>query len=221
MELTYRLIRDDILQFAKLMRERVAPSAPGLQGRKRAAALFTVCLAVMLLTLAVLASGIIDEHTFHTLWVAGIAYCGGICSMYLCAKFSQRRYIANLLTDDSTLVSELRVTLDGDGVACFDAAKTTRYSWRAFSDVTEQAGLIVLWRDRGQGLVVPARVLVNDDVAAGLRHARPRADRTGRRGGMPLSARSAGVTAGLSTAPSFAATPFRSCVAVVSDRGSV
>ena len=125
------------------MRERVAPSAPGLQGRKRVAALFTVCLAVMLLTLAVLASGIIDEHTFHTLWVAGIAYCGGICSMYLCAKFSQRRYIANLLTDDSTLLSELRVTLDGDGVACFDAAKTTRYSWRAFSDVTEQADRVV------------------------------------------------------------------------------
>jgi hypothetical protein len=84
--------------------------------------------------------------------------------MYLCAKFSQRRYFANLLTDDSTLLSESRVTLDGDGVACFDAAKTTRYSWRAFSDVTEQAGLIVLWRDRGQGLVVPARVLANDDA---------------------------------------------------------
>ena len=164
MELTYRLTRDDILRFAKLMRERVAPLAISLQGRKRVAALFTVWLAVVLLTLAVLASGIIDEHTFHTFWVASIAYCGGICSMYLCGKFSQRRYFANLLTDDSTLLGESRVTLDGDGVACFDAAKTTRYSWHAFSDVTEQAGLIVLWRDRGQGLVVPARVLANDDA---------------------------------------------------------
>jgi hypothetical protein len=37
MELTYRLTRDDILQFAKLIRERVALSAAGLQGRRRAA----------------------------------------------------------------------------------------------------------------------------------------------------------------------------------------
>ena len=54
------------------------------------------------------------------------------------------------------------MTLDSDGVVCFDAAKTTRYAWRAFSDVTEQAGLIVLWRDRGQGLVVPARALADE-----------------------------------------------------------
>ena len=161
MELTYRLTRDDILQLAKLMRERVAPSATGLQGRKRVAALFMVCLAVVLLTLAVLASGVIDEHAAV---VAGIAYFGGLCYMYLWALFLQRRYLANLLTDDSSFLSESRVTLDGDGVVCFDATKTTRYSWRAFSDVTEQAGLIVLWRDRGQGLIVPARVLANDDA---------------------------------------------------------
>ena len=142
----------------------MAPLATGLQGRKRAAALFTVCLALVLLTLAVLESGVIDEHTFWIAWVASIAYFGGLCSMYLCAKFSQRRYFANLLTDDSSLLSESRVTLDGDGVVCLDANKTTRYSWRAFSDVTEQAGLIVLWRDRGQGLVVPARVLANDEA---------------------------------------------------------
>ena len=161
MELTYRLTRDDHLQCCKLIRERVAPLATGLQSRKRAAALFTAWLALVLLMLAVLASGVIDEHTF---WVAGIAYFGGLCSMYLWALFLQRRYLANLLTDDSSFLSESRVTLDGDGVVCFDATKTTRYSWRTFSDVTEQAGLIVLWRDRGQGLIVPARVLANDDA---------------------------------------------------------
>ena len=159
MQLTYRLTSDDILQFAKLIRERVALSAAGLQGRKRTA-VFTGYLAVVLLTLAVLASGIID----HIFWIAGIAYFGEFCSMYLFAKLLQRRYFANLLTDDSSFLSESRVTLDADGVVCFEANKTTRYSWRAFSDVTEQAGLIVLWRDRGQGLAVPARVLANDDA---------------------------------------------------------
>jgi len=181
MELTYRLTRDDILQFAKLIRERVALSAAGLQGGKRAA-VFTVYLAVVLLTLAVLASGIID----HTFWIAGIAYFGGFCSMYLFAKFLQRRYFANLLTDDSSFLSESRVTLDRDGVVCFDANKTT--SWRAFSDVTEQAGLIVLWRDRGRGLAVPARVLANDDARRDFVTFVRGADRTRRRGVMPLSA---------------------------------
>jgi hypothetical protein len=164
MELTYRLTRDDHLQCCKLIWKRVAPLAIGLQGWKRAAALFTVWLAVVLLTYAVLANGVIDEHTFWVAAVAGIAYYAGLCSMYLCGKLSQRRYFANLLTDDSSFLSESRVTLDGDGVVCFSATTTTRYSWYAFRDVTEQAGLIVLWRDRGQGLIVPARVLANDDA---------------------------------------------------------
>jgi hypothetical protein len=34
MELTCRLTHDDILQFAKLMRERVAPSAPRSAGQE-------------------------------------------------------------------------------------------------------------------------------------------------------------------------------------------
>jgi YcxB-like protein len=159
MELTYRLTRDDHLQFLKLIRQRVTPT--GLQGRRKVAILFFVWLGAVLLTLAVLVSGVIDDRTF---WVATIAYFGGLWSMYLCALFSQRRYLANLLTDDSTFLSESRVTLDGDGVVSLNATKTTRYSWRAFSEVTEQAGLIVLWRDRGQGLIVPARVLANDDT---------------------------------------------------------
>jgi hypothetical protein len=161
MELTYRLTRNDHLQCCKLIRQRVAPLATDLRGWKRAAALVTPWLALVLLMLAVLASGVIDEHAAV---VAGIAYVGGACSVCLYSLFLQRRYLANLLTDDSSFLSESRVMLDGDGVVCFDATKTTRYSWRAFSDVTEQAGLIVLWRDRGQGLIVPARVLANDDA---------------------------------------------------------
>jgi len=155
MELTYRLTRDDHLQCCKLIRERVAPLATVLQRRKRVAALLTAWLVLMLLTLAVLASGVIDEHTVV---VAVIAYFAG----RLWTSFLQRRYLTNLLTDDGSFLSESRVALDGDGVVCFDANKTTRYSWRAFSDVTEQAGLIVLWWDRGQGLVVPARALADE-----------------------------------------------------------
>jgi hypothetical protein len=161
MELTYRLTRDDHMRCCKLIRERAASQATGPQGWKRIAALVAAWLALVLLILAVLASGIIDEHVAV---VAGIAYVAGACSVCLYSWFFQRRYLANLLTDDSPFLSESRVTLDGDGVTDASATRTARYSWRAFSDVTEQAGLIVLWRGRGDGMIVPARVLASDDA---------------------------------------------------------
>ena len=163
MELTYRLTRDDHMRCCKLIRERAGSQATGPQGWKRIAALVAAWLALVLLILAVLASGVIDEHVAV---VAGIAYVAGVCSVCLYSWFLQRRYFANLLTDDSSFLSESHVTLDGDGVtdANSDATRTVRYSWRAFSDVTEQAGLIVLWRGRGNGMIVPARVLASDDA---------------------------------------------------------
>jgi hypothetical protein len=160
MELIYRLTPDDHKQCCKLIRERVASQAH-LQGWKRIAALVVAWLALVLLMLAVLASGIIDEHMAV---VAGIAYVAGAFSVCLYSLFLQRRYFANLLTEDSTFLSESRVTLDGDGVTDASTARIVRYSWRAFSDVTDQAGLIVLWRGRGDGMIVPARVLASDDA---------------------------------------------------------
>jgi hypothetical protein len=161
MELTYRLTRDDHMECCKLIRERVASQAASPWGWKRIAALVAAWLALVLLMLVVLAGGVIDEHAAV---VAGIAYVAGACSVCLYSWFLQRRYFANLLTDDSPFLSESRVTLDGDGVTDASATRTARYSWRAFSDVTEQAGLIVLWRGRSNGMIVPARVLASDDA---------------------------------------------------------
>jgi hypothetical protein len=161
MELTYRLTRDDHMRCCKLIRKRVASQAARPQGWKRIAALIVAWLALVLLILAEMSSGVIDEHAAV---VAGIAYVAGALSVCLYSLFLQHRYFANLLTDDSTFLSESRVTLDGDGVTDASAARTVRYSWSAFSDVTEQAGLIVLWRGRGDGMIVPVRVLASDDA---------------------------------------------------------
>src|SRR5262249_25305436 len=45
-----------------------------------------------------------------------------------------------------------------------DQTKLTKYSWRAFSDVSEHDNFIILWFDRAQGVLVPARALANNDV---------------------------------------------------------
>ena len=158
MELTYRLTRDDHVRCCKLIRERVRSQVASPWGWKRIAVFVAAWLALVLLMLGALA---IDEHAAV---VAGIAYVAGACSVCLYSWFLQRRYFANLLTDDSPFLSESRVTLDGDGVTDASATRTARYSWCAFSDVTEQTGLIVLWRGRGDGMIVPARVLASDDA---------------------------------------------------------
>lgn len=56
---------------------------------------------------------------------------------------------------------DTRLTVDDDGIVGSDSVSTSRYSWRAFSDVTEQAGLILLWMDRGACVIVPTRALAD------------------------------------------------------------
>jgi hypothetical protein len=42
--------------------------------------------------------------------------------------------------------------------------KMTKYSWRAFSDVSEHNDFILLWFDRGQCLAIPDRALANQET---------------------------------------------------------
>jgi hypothetical protein len=156
MELTYRLTRDDHQQCCKLAQHRVLSPLAGLAMRM----LPMVWLGLVLLLLAVL--GVLDQRTAA---VASLGYVGGVGGVRLCGRFWQHHYWVRWLPDGSSSLSELRLTMDGEGIVCSDAAKSTRYSWHAFSDVTERAGFILLWFDRGgECLAIPARVLANDDA---------------------------------------------------------
>ena len=89
------------------------------------------------------------------------AYVWGLASVEI-VRWIARRRLATWQPDDSTF-RDTRLTVDGDGVVGSDSVSTSRYSWPAFSDVTEQAGLILLWMDRGaKCLIVPARALAHD-----------------------------------------------------------
>jgi hypothetical protein len=106
-------------------------------------------------------SGVIDNRAVVAAW---LAYVWGVWSMQLCGWFWRRQYWANSLPDDSSMLGELRLKADGDGVECSDQSKSTKYSWRAFSDISEHADGIVLWFDRAQGVVVPARALAGEET---------------------------------------------------------
>jgi hypothetical protein len=156
MELTYRLTRDDHQQCCKLAQQRVLSPLTSAAVRL----LPTTLLGPVLLLLAVLHA--LDKRTAA---VASLGYVGGVASVRLCGRFWQRQYWAKWLPDGSRALSELRMTMDGDGLIYADAARTTRYAWRAFSDISKRAGYILLWFDSGgECVIVPARVLPNDDA---------------------------------------------------------
>jgi hypothetical protein len=154
MELTYRLTREDHRQCCRLAQQRVLSPLAG--GAMRLMPM--VWLGLVLLLLAVLHA--VDERTAA---VASLGYVGGVGSVRLCGWFWQSHYWTRWLPDGSSSLSELRLTMDEDGIVCSNAAKSTQYSWLAFSDVTERAGFILLWFDRGGECVpVPARALASD-----------------------------------------------------------
>jgi hypothetical protein len=163
MELIYRLTRDDHMRCCALAQERIFPPGPlGLGWRDAARLLPLAGLAVVLLALAALSRGVLDERTAA---VASLGYLAALASVRLWGRFWQRQYWARWLPDGSRALSELHLTMDGDGVVCSDADGTTRYAWRAFCDVSERAGFILLWFDRGgECIVVPGRVLASDDA---------------------------------------------------------
>ncbi len=165
MELTYRLTRDEFVQCCKLGQKRAASLARGPQGWTRVARLFAVWVALVLLVLAVLNSGVVDERAAA---IACIAYIAGLCSVCLFSLFWRRRYWANLMPDDSSFLSERRLTVEDGGVTSAKDAVTTRYSWHAFRDVTDEAGLILLWIDRSSCVIVPRRALANEAAQRGF-----------------------------------------------------
>jgi hypothetical protein len=104
---------------------------------------------------------VIDERAFVA---ACLAYVWGLFSMLLCGWFWQRQIWTNWLADDSIYLNEVRLKLASDGIECSDQTKLTKYSWRAFSDISEYDNFVVLWFDRTQGILVPARTLANQET---------------------------------------------------------
>ena len=163
MDLTYHLTREDHWQCLKLARARVAKRAKGPLSWKGAtvlsalsSSLFTVIALDQLFR-----NHVVDAIAFVA---ACLAYLWGLSSMLLCGWFWQRQYWTNWFQDDSVSLGELHLKVDGDGIECKTPNLVTKYSWRAFCDISENDDLVVLWLDRGQGLVVSTRAFANQQT---------------------------------------------------------
>ena len=162
MELTYRLTFDDWRKFNKLARARVISQASAW---KQVAGALPVALILPTVAALVLLreSGLIDRRAAGAV---SVAYVWGIAS-WVIANWLAGRQLRAIWPKGGWLLSEQRLTVDGDGVTSEAIRKgctsSTRYSWRAFSDLSEQAGLILLWLgDGADSLVVPARALADE-----------------------------------------------------------
>src|SRR5215470_19083405 len=72
--------------------------------------------------------------------------------------------MAHWAADDSIWLTEFRLKVDGDSLEVSDQTKLTKYSWRAFNDISEHQDLIVLWLDRALGLLVHTRAFANQET---------------------------------------------------------
>jgi len=118
-----------------------------------------------LLTILVLAyfvfSEFIDDVGF---FAALLTYVWGVLSMRLCGLYWQRLYWQNWLPDGSPSLGEVRLKLGSDGIEASDASKVGKYSWQAFSEISQSGNLVILWFDRGQGILVPERAFANEEM---------------------------------------------------------
>jgi len=117
-----------------------------------------------LATLMVLtASGLVDRRAFGP---AFIAYVWGIASWGI-ADWNARRQLRALWPESGGMLGERRLTVDDDGITSEavtgDSGITTgQYSWRVIRDVTEQAGLTLLWLSGPEAVIVPARAWADE-----------------------------------------------------------
>jgi hypothetical protein len=163
MELAFRLTREDQQHFARLAVARVR------QHMRRAARWYSKPLiltsAATLIGLVPLAYLLFAELISPLAYFAALfAYCWGALCVCFCARLAQRSYMRSWLPDNSPSLSEVRLKLVGDGIEAADPIRTGKYVWQAFSEVAENSGLVILWFDRAQALLVPERAFANAEL---------------------------------------------------------
>lgn len=154
MEVAYRMSRDDYRRCQRLARSRKT-------FRDLTKIAYLPWLASTIFVLLVLAfcvgRGSIDERAFM---VALLAYMWGIYTVEIGGWILRRRYWDVLMADGSVWLDDVRLKVDGDGLE----GQTTKYSWRAFSDVSEHADFILLWFGPARYFPVPLRAFTSQKL---------------------------------------------------------
>jgi YcxB-like protein len=162
MELTYRLSREEQLNYVRLAAARVMALARNDAGWTSSLVLTFAFTGLGILGLVWLHSARLISNLEYL--VALGAAIWGVLVVCGCAAARQRVYRRVFWSDDSPALGEARLKLRTDGIEVSDRARTSTYPWQAFSEISQNGDLIVLWFDRGEGVRVPARAFANEEM---------------------------------------------------------
>jgi hypothetical protein len=163
MELTYRLTREDQQRAATLTAARVmrrARQVTSWLSRPGVLTLVAALLGVLPIGYLLVAKLISPLGYF----VAIFAYLWGVVCMALCGRLSRRLFFKNWLPDNSPALSEVRLKLASDGIETSDQFRTSKFLWSAFSEVSEDGDLVLVWFDRVHAVIVPTRAFSSTEM---------------------------------------------------------
>lgn len=160
MEFTYRLTRQDLIQYAQLAVARSREHA-GWRGSTVVIGLAYGVASLTALYLAHLAFGPLNDGGWI---VAAVAFITGVLSVLLCSLHFQRLIQRNFWSDDSPSLSEVRLNFDSDGIQATGAAMTTKYTWQGIKELAEAGNLLVMWIDRAQGIIIPKEAFASQEA---------------------------------------------------------
>jgi hypothetical protein len=164
MDVTFRLIQDDLANYRYVVRDHMAKvpdsgfwSKPWVRATAVLVATF-VCLQVF--------DRLIVQFTGHPAsyvelaigFVAGGAFV--LCLLWV-HHWDQTRKLVRL---DGPTLSEHTVSVNTSGLTMSAPHMTAHYMWPAIQEVTKARGLVVLWLEPSVGLAVPERAFPNPEA---------------------------------------------------------
>ena len=157
--LRYRLKPEHYLDYRKLSVQRMKKG----QGWKRFYPVLAAGVVVGLLMVVLQNQNILSERDVNAGFVGAAL---AIATIFLLAlSFLKFGGMArSMVGAHNALVGEFNLTAyDGGGIQITGKHITSSYEWTAFVEMTNAKDLMILWVDRGAGVIIPAKAFPGED----------------------------------------------------------
>ena len=94
-------------------------------------------------------------------------FAGAVFAILLIGVLSiliKNKMIANMVGSHDTMTGKFTLAAyDGGGIQITGKQSTANYDWAAFLDLTDKAGMVILWVDAGAGVLLPHSAYENEE----------------------------------------------------------
>jgi len=151
--LRYRLKPEHYLSYRKLSVQRLHQSS----GWKRLLLMLVAGVVGGLLMVVLQNQNILSNRDVNAGFIGAVL---AAASIFLLAMFYMNfgGMVRSMVGVHNALVGEFSLTAyDGGGIQVTGKHITSSYEWSAFVDMTNAKDLLILWVDRGAGVIIPAK----------------------------------------------------------------